>query len=327
MKVVLFQQHKFELWNPPLWVAEQLQQRFPQLEVVHPSSLDELAAQLPDADIALGSTLPLDLLAAAQKLKWVHSPAAAVHHYMLPEFTSRPVLLTNGRSTFAAPVAEHVLALVFALARQIPTCVRYQAQRTWGQQRLWDARPRPREVTGATLGLVGLGAIGAEVVHRAKALGMNVIAVREHLQKPTDGVSKVYGTSDIDQLLAPSDFVVLAAPVTSKTTHLINAERLAQMKPSAYLINVGRGALIDEASLAKALQTKQIAGAALDVFEEEPLPTTSPLWTLENLLITPHCAGFIENLWQRHLELIAENLRRYLAGEPLLGLVDKVRGY
>jgi phosphoglycerate dehydrogenase-like enzyme len=156
---------------------------------------------------------------------------------------------------------------------------------------------------------------------------MNVIAVREHPENVADGVSKVYGTQNLDQLLMLSDFVVLAAPVTSNTRHLINAERLGLMKPGAYLINVGRGALIDESALVKSLQTKQIAGAALDVFEEEPLPADSPLWAMENLLITPHCAGFIENLWERHLGLISENLRRYLGGLPLLGLVDKASGY
>jgi len=327
MKIVLFQQHKFELWNPPPWVAQRLRERFPQLEVVHPASADDLLAELHDAEVAIGSTLPLDKLACARQLKWVHCPAAAVHHYMVPEFVNSPVVLTNGRSTFAAPVAEHVMGQILALARQIPACVRFQARKTWGQQLLWDARPRPRELKGSTLGLVGLGAIGVEMVPRAKAFGMNVIAVREHPEKTADGVKQIFGPSDLDQLLAQSDFVVLAAPVTSKTRHVINAERLARMKPGAYLINVGRGALIDEVALAKALQTKQIAGAALDVFEEEPLPEASPLWELENLLITPHCAGFIENLWERHLALISENLRRYLAGMPLLGLVDKISGY
>ncbi len=327
MKVVLFQQHKFELWNPPPWVAQRLRERFPKLEVVHPASPEQWSIEIRDAEIAIGSTLPPNELASASQLKWVHSPAAAVHQFLVPEFVASPITLTNGRGTFAAPVAEHVLGLIFALSRQIPACVRYQAQSTWGQQLLWDARPQPREVTGSTLGLVGLGAIGAEVVQRAKALGMNVVAVREHPEKPADGLNAVYATRDIAQLLAQSDFVVLAAPITPNSRHVINAERLAQMKPDAYLINVGRGALIDEAALAKALQTKQIAGAALDVFEEEPLPETSPLWALENLLITPHCAGFIQNLWQRHVELITENLRRYIAREPLLGLVDKTRGY
>ena len=327
MKVVLFQQHKFELWNPPPWVASQLQERFPQLEIVHPATPEDLVRELRDAEIAIGSTLPPDELARAPRLKWVHSPAAAVHQFMVPEFIASPATLTNGRAVFGATVAEHVIALILALARQLPACLRFQTRRVWGQQLLWNSTTRPRTIAGTTLGLVGLGAIGSAVAQRATALGMKVVALRQHPEKPAENVTAVYGPHEIPKLLAQSDFVVLSAPVTPASRNLIDAERLALMKPTAYLINVGRGALVDEVALTKALQTKQIAGAALDVFEEEPLPQDSSLWALENLLITPHCAGFIENLWERHVEEISVNLRRYLAGQPLVGLVDKTNGY
>lgn len=327
MKVVLFQQHKFELWNPPPWVAVQLQERFPQLTVVHPATEDEMLLELRDAEVAIGSALPPDELARAPKLKWVHSPAAAVHQFLVPEFIGSPVLLTNGRSVFGAAVAEHVIALMFALARQLPACARFQSQRVWGQQSLWNARMRPRTLAGTTLGLVGLGAIGSQVAQRAKALGMEVLAMRAHPGKPSEGVTSVYGPSEVTKLLNRSDFVVLAAPVTPKSRHVIGSGELAQMKQNAVLINVGRGALVDEGALAKALQGNQIAGAALDVFDEEPLPPDSPLWALENLLITPHCAGFIENLWERHLEEISANLTRFVADQPLTSLVNKTDGY
>ena len=327
MKVVLFQQHKFELWNPPPWVASQLQERFPQLEVVHPATPEDLVRELRDAEIAIGSTLPPDELARAPRLKWVHSPAAAVHQFMVPEFIASPAMLTNGRDVFGATVAEHVIALILALARQLAACLRFQTQRVWGQQLLWNSTTRPRTIAGTTLGLLGLGAIGSAVAQRATALGMKVVALRQHPEKPAENVTAVYGPPEIAKLLAQSDFVVLSAPVTPASRNLIDSERLALMKPTAYLINVGRGALVDEVALTKALQTKQIAGAALDVFEEEPLPQDSPLWALEDLLITPHCAGFVENLWERHVEEISANLRRYLAGQPLVGLVDKANGY
>jgi phosphoglycerate dehydrogenase-like enzyme len=327
MKVVLFQQHKFELWNPPPWVASQLQERFPQLEIVHPATPEDLLLQLRDAEIAIGSTLPPDELARASQLKWVHSPAAAVHQFMVPEFIASPAMLTNGRAVFGATVAEHVIALILALARQLPACLRFQTRRIWGQQLLWNSATRPKTIAGATLGLVGLGAIGSAVAERAKAVGMKVVAVRQHPEKPAENVTAVYGPQEIAQLLGQSDFVVLSAPVTPASRNLIDAERLTLMKPTSCLINVGRGALVDEVALTKALQAKQITGAALDVFEEEPLPQDSPLWALENLLITPHCAGFIENLWERHVEEISANLRRYLAGQPLVGLVDKKNGY
>jgi len=327
MKVVLFQQHKFELWNPPPWVAIELQERFPELQVVHPATPEDLVLELRDAEVAIGSTLPPLELARAEQLKWVHSPAAAVHQFMVPEFVASPALLTNGRAVFGETVAEHVIALILALARQLPACFRFQTQRVWGQQLLWNSQTRPRTVAGATLGLVGLGAIGSAVARMAKALDIDVIAVRQHPERTAQNVTAVFGPAEIHKVLSQSDFVVLAVPVTPSSTRLMDTGRLAQMKPTACLINVGRGTLVDEVALAKVLLEKQIAGAALDVFEEEPLPVDSPLWALENLLITPHCAGFIENLWERHVEQISANLRRYLAGQPLVGLVDKTLGY
>ena len=328
MKIVLFQQHKFNLWNPPPEAVENLRQQFPEHEFVHPPTPEAWAKEIEDAEVAIGSFLPPKVLVTLPKLKWVHSTAAAVHQYIVPEFVASPILLTNGRTTFASTVAEHVIAIMFALARQLPASVRFQEKRAWGQQELFDAKPGVRQIRGAMLGLVGVGSIGEEVAKRAKALGMKVIAVRHNVQKPLPvGIDVVYGPTDLPTLLSQSDFVVLAAPVTASTRHLIAAEQLSHMKRDAYLINVGRGALIDEVALHNALKTKQIAGAGLDVFEEEPLPPTSPLWALENLLITPHCGGFIANLWELHVDLIARNLRRYLAGEPLVGLVDKSLGY
>ena len=186
----------------------------------------------------------------------------------------------------------------------------------------------PSPVAGATLGLIGVGSIGGRVARIAASLGMRVIAVREHPEKGTpDGVEQVFPLTELDQLLGQSDFVVLAAPLLAATERLINADRLAHMKPSGYLINVGRGPQVDQLALVEALRTRQIAGAALDVFDREPLPADSPLWNLDNLLITPHTAGLTDKLWQRHYELFSENLRRYIAGEPLLYVVDKHKGY
>ena len=327
MKILIAHRHRLPLWTAPDWVASRLSVVFPEHEFIHLTDFSKLEEEIRDAEVVITSLLRPEQLAAARRLRWLHSPAAAVHQLLHPEFVASNVVLTNAREVHAPVVAEHVIAQIFALAKQIPACVRYQQQGVWGQQLIWDTTPRPQEVTGATLGLVGLGAIGKEIVQRATALGMKVIAVREHPEKPSDGVAAVYSPQEIEKLLSQSDFVVLAAPVTPGTQRLINAQRLAQMKPTAHLINVGRGALVDETALAQALRAKQIAGAALDVFDQEPLPADSSLWQLENLLITPHTAGFTEKLWERHTALIAENLRRYLAGEQLLGQVDKARGY
>jgi phosphoglycerate dehydrogenase-like enzyme len=215
-----------------------------------------------------------------------------------------------------------------AVAKGLPQAVRLQQKHLWGQGLMWHGRPRPQELAGATLGLVGRGSVGRAVARHASNLSMRVIAVREHPEKERpQNVQQVFPTSQLEVLLSQSDYVVLAAPVTSKTRRLIEASRLDKMKPDACLINVGRGSLIDEAALIDALRQKKIGGAALDVFEEEPLSADSPLWDLENLLITPHTAGMTDKLWERHYALISENLRRYLESQPLLGRVDKKQGY
>jgi phosphoglycerate dehydrogenase-like enzyme len=175
--------------------------------------------------------------------------------------------------------------------------------------------------------LVGLGSIGRAVSKRAKALDMRVIAVREHPEKGRESADTVFGPAQIDEVFRSADYIVLAAPVTNATKAIANVERMALMKPDACLINVGRGQLVDEAALAAALLEKKIGGAALDVFPHEPLPADSPLWDLPNLLITPHTAALTDKLWERHYALFAENLRRYIDGRPLLGMVDKRRGY
>jgi phosphoglycerate dehydrogenase-like enzyme len=316
------------LWTAPTWLAERLRNDFPQVEVVHLDSYEHIEDQLRDTEIVVAWSLRPEQLKAATKLRWIHSPAAAVHQLMFPELVSSDIILTNARDVHGPVVAEHVMALIFALAKKLPQAVRLQQRHIWGQETVWRGRPRPREVAGATLGLVGLGSIGRELARRAHAMGMRVIAVREHPDRPKlESVDKVLAVSGLSSLLGESDYVVLAVPVTPATRGLFSAERIAMMKAEACLINVGRGPLLDEAALADALGNQRIGGAALDVFEQEPLPPDSPLWDLDNLLITPHTAGLTEKLWERHYALIRENLQRYLAGQPLLGTVDKQRGY
>src|SRR5439155_5262830 len=206
--------------------------------------------------------------------------------------------------------------------------VRFQQHRVWGQEAIWEQDHGPREIAGATLGLVGVGSIGRNVARHASNLGMKVICVRKRVagEKP-EFVDEVLPSSGLNQMLAVADYVVLAVPVTPATTGMIGREQLAKMKSDAYLINVGRGSLIDEAALLEVLQQRKIGGAALDVFEEEPLPPDSPLWDVDNLLITPHTAGMTAKLWERHYTLFSENVRRYLSGQSLLARVDKKSGY
>ncbi|HEY7616276.1 MAG TPA: D-2-hydroxyacid dehydrogenase [Terriglobales bacterium] len=328
MNLLIVVHHRLDLWNAPAWLPERLHQQFPQLEITQLNGYDGLEGPLCDAEVLIAFSLRPEQFHVAQKLRWIHSPAAAVHQFMFPELVNSDVLLTNARDVHGPVVAEQVIAMILALAKKLPEAVRFQQKHEWGQDAAWASRPRIREVAGATLGLVGLGSIGRAVASHAAALGMRVIAVRGNPQKEIpEGVQQVFAPGQIDQLLAECDYVVLAAPTTGSTRGLMNAARIAKMKPDACLINVGRGPLVDEAALAHALREHKIGGAALDVFEQEPLPADSPLWDLENLLITPHTAGMTEKLWERHYLLIAENLRRYLSHQPLLAQVDKKKGY
>jgi phosphoglycerate dehydrogenase-like enzyme len=328
LKLVIVLQHRLELWNAPGWFAERLRKDFPQIDIIHRTTYDGIEDYIRDAEIIIGWSLRPEQLQSAERLRWIHCPAAAVHQLLSPGLAKSDVIVTNGRDVHGPVVAEHVLALILALAKKLPQAARFQQKHVWGQQQLWDSRPRPREVAGATLGLIGLGSIGRTVARHAFALGMRVIAAREYPEKGSPaGVAQVFSPSELDTLLSQSDYVVLALPLTSQTHSLIDAKRLRKLQPHACLINVGRGPLVDEPALADALRHNQIAGAALDVFAEEPLPATSPLWDLENLLITPHIAGLTEKQWERQYELVAENLRRYLNHQPLLAMVDKQRGY
>lgn len=328
MKLLIVLHHRFDLWNAPDWFAERLRGDFPGLSIVHLDSYDRIEEEIADSEIVIAWSIRPEQFKAAKKLRWIHSPAAAVHQLLFPELISSDVTLTNAREVHGPVVAEHVIALIFALAKKIPQAVRLQQKHIWGQELMWRARPRPRELAGATLGLIGLGSIGGEVAKLASALGMRVIAAREHPEKEKpEGVQQVYPASQLQSLLQQSDYIVLAVPITGSTQRLVNAQRLAQMKPDACLINVGRGVVVDEAALLATLRNHQIGGAALDVFNEEPLPPDSPLWDLENLLITPHTAGLTERLWERHYQLFSENLCRYRAGQPLLSIVGKSKGY
>ncbi|MGB7152323.1 MAG: D-2-hydroxyacid dehydrogenase [Terriglobales bacterium] len=327
MKLLIFVHHPFDQWNAPDWFPKKLQQEFSQVSVVNLPDYKHVDEQIVDAEIVIAWSIRPEQIAAAKRLRWIHSPAAAVHQLMFPELTNSDIVLTNAREVHGPVVAEHVIALIFALAKKIPGSVRLQEKHIWDQQILWDEVPRVREVAGATLGLIGLGSIGRAVAKSAKALGMKVIAVREHPEKGSEGADAVYGPSQINDIFRQADYIVLAAPVTDGTKAIANAERLALMKPEACLINVGRGPLVDEPALAAALGQKKVGGAALDVFPKEPLPADSPLWDVPNLLITPHTAALTDRLWERHYALFSENLRRYLQCKPLVAVVDKRKGY
>lgn len=317
-----------DIWVAPEWFADRLRKNFPQLDIVRLTSYEGIKQEIANAEMMLTVSLQPEQFRSAKKLRWIHSSAAAVNQFLFPEFVNSDVLLTNGRDVHGPAVAEQVIGMIFALAKRIPQAVRFQQQHVWGQQTIWRQYSGPQELAGLTLGLVGLGSIGRNVARHAAGLGMKVICVRKRADQPKpEFVDQVLPTSGLKELLAVADYVVLAVPVIPATRGMIGREQLVAMKTSAFLINVGRGSLIDEPALIDALQKHQIAGAGLDVFEKEPLPPDSPFWDMENVLITPHTAGMNANMWELQYDLFSENMRRYLSGQPLLALVDKKAGY
>ena len=327
MKLLIALHHRFHPWIAPPWFSERLRNDFPQVEMVQLPNYDRITEEIVDAELAIAWSLRGDQIAAAKKLRWVHSTAAAVHGLMTVELQASDIIVTNARAVHGPVVAEHAMSLVLALAKRLPEAAKYQSQRHWAQQEICETAPRPRELRDATMVIVGFGSIGTALAKLARAFGMRVVGVREHPEKGSELADAMYGFADLNRALSEGDFVVLATPVTEKTRHLMNALRLEHLQSDAYLINVGRGVLIDEEALQHALRANRFAGAALDVTAEEPLPPGSPLWTMENVFITPHTAGFAEKMWERHYVAYTENLRRYLTGEPLLWTVDKSAGY
>lgn len=326
-KIAILLHDPFEMWHPPTWFVERLRTEFPQVEAINSSSKRHDDEALRGADVMIGWSLSPEQLGAATGLRWIYSITAAVDQFLYPELIASEIAVSNAGSVHGPVVAEHAIAMALALAKSLPSAVRYQDRRKWAMEAIWNEQPRPREVRGSNLTVVGLGSIGSEVASMAVALKMNVIGVREHPERGLAGAHEVLGYDSLDSAITRSDFVVLAAPLTPRTRHMIDSRRLLLFRPNAFLINVSRGALVDEAALVKALRDRRLAGAALDVFAEEPLPRRSPLWKMPQVLITPHTAFLTEKVWERHYAAFTGNLKRYIAGQPLEDLVDTTRGY
>jgi phosphoglycerate dehydrogenase-like enzyme len=243
-----------------------------------------------------------------------------VDHALGHDLEARGVTVTNARGVFDVPIAETVVTYILMMTKRMPKFMAQQREHRWRWHRL-------REAQDLTVGLVGLGHIGKEIAQRCAALGMRVLATRRHPERGAEGVAAVYAPDELDTLLDASDVVVLAVPLTEATRELIDAAALRRMQSGAWLVNIARGAVVDEDALLRALREGWIAGAALDVFTQEPLPEDSPFWDLPNVILTPHNAWSTPHLKEREAALFLENLRRYLRGEALKNVVDLERGY
>jgi D-2-hydroxyacid dehydrogenase (NADP+) len=326
-KLLICVWHAFALWNPPPEMPERIRARWPEIRVVHLPRYDRILDEIPDSDIFVGFSLRPEQFALARKLKWLHSTAAGVGQLMYPALQKSGIEVTNASGVHRIPMAEHVLGTLIALARRFPDCFRYQQQSRWAQQELWKAPVRLRELRGQILLFIGFGAIGREVAKVVRPLGMRLWAVTRSGRAAEGLAEQAFPASKLEEALPQADFVVLAAPETPETRKMIGAREFALMKPSAYFLNVSRGTLVDEPALISALEQRKIAGAALDVASQEPLPPENPLWKLDNAFITPHMSAVSEHLWERQTDLLMENLERWFAGEELLNRVDLNRGY
>ncbi len=291
LTVLEFIRDQEAVWNLPRRLVEDLEREFPAVRFVSPRDRAEADHRLPDADVVLGWAVRAANFARAKRLRWIQVTAAGVGPMLFPELVESPVLLTNGRGLHGAAMAEHTLGVMFAFVRKLHLARDAQRERRWTQLELWREPPPFGELAGSTLGLVGFGSVGTAVGVRARALGLTVIALRRHPAPDPAPAHEQWGVERLPDLLARADWLVLAAPHTAETRGLIGRAELARMKPGAILINLGRGALVDQAALLEALEHGRIAGAALDVFEHEPLDTESRLWRLPQVIVTPHISG------------------------------------
>lgn len=327
MTILVSIQQPVAAWQIPPTAVERLRGRLDDHEIVYARSDRERADGLSRCDVAFTWVLRAGELAAAPRLRWVHSSAVAVGTLCLDDLLTRGILVSNSRGIQSVPIAEHVFALLLAMTRRLPLALQRQRDAVWSQDQFTGAS-QPEVLRGRCLGVVGLGSIGTEVARLADAFGMRVVAVRRDPSKPAPPeVERVWGPDGLDVLLAEADAVVVAAPLTVETEALIDRRRLGLMRAGSRLINVARGQLVDGAAVADALASGQLAGAGLDVFAEEPLPAGHPLWRAPNLVLTPHTSGFRAQHWEAVVDLFAEEVRRFESGAPVRWIVDPRLGY
>ncbi|MBA2452118.1 MAG: D-2-hydroxyacid dehydrogenase [Chloroflexia bacterium] len=302
---------------------EQIRGAYPTFDFTVQTEQDQISGALVDAGAVIGwGRYDAATLAGAPELRWVHTFGAGVDTLLSPELIDSEIVVTNNSGVRGPNIAEHILAMMLGFARGLPEIMRYQTRREWH-----DAERGVFELGGQTLGVVGLGDIGQALAWRANALGMKVIGVRRNQFDLPRGVEHVHPLDELHTFLGEADHVAICLPLTPTTRKMFGAAEFAAMKPSAYIYNIGRGAIIDQDALVTALQSKQIAGAGLDVTDPEPLPADSPLWDMTNVQITCHTSGATPYNWERGMEILIDNLGRFDRGEPLRNVVDKDAGY
>ncbi|MHB1354494.1 MAG: D-2-hydroxyacid dehydrogenase [Anaerolineae bacterium] len=306
-------------------VVPQLAQTFPQVHVQMVSDPAEFGKAMEEADILWGWCNRAEFL-RARNLRWVQAPSTGVNGFMaIPEFVAGEVLLTNARGTHGPSLADQAMGMILWFTRKLDVSMQRQSEHRWASGEL---RNHLLELTDSTLGIIGFGVIGRALAKRATAFDMRIIAVDVIPQDKPPYVASLDSLEGLPALLAEADYVVVTVPYTPDTVGMVAAKEFAGMKDGAFLAGISRGGIIDERALAQALRSGKLVGAALDVFEQEPLPVDSELWDLPNLLLTPHTAGGTQFELKRLYDIMHTNLERFLRGElPLLNQIDKQRGF
>ena len=328
MKTLLYSEHWNGFWSLPPECVKDLQKRFPEIEFYHARTEQQIIETIQDAEVYFGYRLRKSDVDHAHQLKWVHAPAASVHPLSQIGLQEKGVVVTNSKGLHAVPISEHVIGCMLVFSRKFQESWKYQQNRHYAAREILTQPPLPGELRGKTVVILGLGSIGKKIAHLCKAFGMRVLATKQDLNETNASVDEIMSGSDFRKLLPQADYLIIALPLTAETDRLIGENELRLLKPSCVLINIARGTIVDESSLIHALKENWIRGAALDVFEKEPLPSDSELFVLPNVFLTPHTSGVTgEEHWPRIMEIFAENLRRYTSGEELLNVVDLNAGY
>jgi phosphoglycerate dehydrogenase-like enzyme len=318
--------HDPPVWSIPPEVVDRLRLSLPADEVVDARTPEERAQAFTGADVLIATRITADEFGLAPQVRWIHTTAVGLGGLLPRPLVESNVVVTNTRGVHSESIAEHAIALALGVRRRFAVAGAAQAERRWVQTELMTAQAPPLRET--CLLVLGLGSIGSRIADLAAGLGMTVLGIRRRRDQPKPAsVSDVGGPEHLREWLPRADIVVLAVPQTNDTRALLGDAEFRLMRPSAILINVARGGLVDEKALERAVLEGRIAGAGLDAFVREPLAPESPLWSLPNVLITPHSASFRGDYWEPVMDLFRENLERFRKDEPLLNVVDKVHRY
>ncbi|MGM0498977.1 MAG: D-2-hydroxyacid dehydrogenase [Bacillota bacterium] len=305
-----------EIFSLPQGAEAEIREIAPEIELDIVESSFDYSELIKEAEIVFGWP-KTDLVKKANNLKWLHLPSAGVDRYANKEiYQNQDIVLTNSSGVYGKPIAEHVFAMIMAHNRNL---IDYAYDK---KEKKWQRKNEIKDFFNSTVGILGLGDIGSTIAKRAKAWGANVLALKRTMTELPDYVDRIYLNQDLDELLKISDYIILTLPGTPETEGIIGRNELKMMKDSAFIVNIGRGSLINQEALIEALKEKWIAGAGLDVTEPEPLPEKSALWELDNVILTPHTSGFSPTNDQRRFEIFKDNLKHYVNNENLLNKVD-----